>query len=678
MILLIQFLHPLFLYGLLLLAVPILLHLFSLKKYKKVYFSNFNFLAALQQQKKNSSKLKNILLLLLRLLALTCIVIAFAGPFINPGHKKIQNTESPEIVIYTDNSFSMTNSGTRGSLLEEAKKYLFNIVNTYPQGTGFRFLTNDAPNDILLTKEQMPEALGNLQISSNSKTLSQILKESNELTQGQASTLFIVSDFQKKNCDFQNIIADSTQDLIFLSIKPENLNNLYIKDARFKQPFHQKNQTDKISITVANASNREFHNIPLTLTINEKKKSISQIDIPANGEKTVEINYVNSEDGFYKGSAEISDFPVVFDNKFYFSYAINDHAEVLYLWQNQENPYFGKLFSDSTVFSFTSTSINRLGSLNLSRYNLVIADGIANSSSGLESTWEEYLINGGNLFILPDENSIAVQNRFLKKLQAPQFGQPDTNTTIARIETQAAIFREVFEQPEKSTVFPHIRKFYRLSTGNSEKLLADKQGNTLLSAKVFGKGNLYISAFSFNPENSDIVYHPLFVPLMANMAYRINSALNTSYFLNSGTAITINNLHYNDNQPLQIRKEDGSFEFIPEIRRDYSGDLILTNGNIIRDAGLYEVLQDDKVIDVLAWNDDREESQMTFCTEEELQKNFPHARIENIRTTQTDRNGTLVKEIVLQDTNKYLSPWFLLVAAIALILEQIVWKRKLN
>ena len=56
----IQFLHPVFLYGLLLLVIPVLLHLFSLKRYKKVYFSNFNFLEALQKQKKNSSRFTTV------------------------------------------------------------------------------------------------------------------------------------------------------------------------------------------------------------------------------------------------------------------------------------------------------------------------------------------------------------------------------------------------------------------------------------------------------------------------------------------------------------------------------------------------------------------------------------------------------------------------------------------
>ena len=109
----IQFLHPVFLYGLLLLAIPVLLHLFSLKRYKKVYFSNFNFLEALQKQKKNSSRLKNLVLLFLRLLALSCIVIAFATPYLNPEGKALPATTTPRIFIYADNSFSMTNTGSQ-------------------------------------------------------------------------------------------------------------------------------------------------------------------------------------------------------------------------------------------------------------------------------------------------------------------------------------------------------------------------------------------------------------------------------------------------------------------------------------------------------------------------------------------------------------------------------------
>ena len=140
----IQFLHPVFLYGLLLLVIPVLLHLFSLKRYKKVYFSNFNFLEALP---------------------LSCIVIAFATPYLNPEGKALPATTTPRIFIYADNSFSMTNTGSQGSLFEEAKKYLFDIVDTYPAGSRFSLFTNDKVLPVTLDKEKMLQAIGNLKIS---------------------------------------------------------------------------------------------------------------------------------------------------------------------------------------------------------------------------------------------------------------------------------------------------------------------------------------------------------------------------------------------------------------------------------------------------------------------------------------------------------------------------------
>ena len=679
MLLAIQFLHPIFLYGLFALAIPIILHLFSFRKYKKVYFSNFNFLASLQQQKKNSSKLKNLLLLFLRLLALASIVIAFATPYITPKKNPLPVEKSSKIIVYTDNSFSMSNTGTKGSLLEEAKKHLFDIINAYPAGTSFVLLTNDETHNGTLTKDQAIALLPGIKTTANAKKISEILKEAREITEGQHSTLFIISDFQKKNCDFQSIRPDSILEKVFLVLSPENLNNLYIKDVAFDQAFHKKDQADKITITLVNASGKEYNNVPLSLTINDKKKSLNKVNIPANGEKQVEISYQNTEDGFYKGVVEISDFPVIFDNKFYFSYGIDDNAEILCIEQNDHNPFFQKLFSDSTAFSCTYRNVNQTVHMNFSHYNLIILDRVSNISSGLGSALENYVQNGGNLFLIPgDKNTVAAQNRLFQQMHAPLLGSPDTSSTIATIETQAAIFRDVFEKEEKNPQLPRAKQFYHLSNpGNSEKLLIDQKGFTVLAAQTFGKGNLYLSAFDYSPDNSDMVYHPLFVPLMVNMASNMNSVLNTSYFLHSDKPVILSNKITPDNSRLRIVNTERNFEFIPEARKDFSGNLILANAKEIRDAGLYEVEQDGNLVDVLAYNYNRDESQMEFCSEEVLRKQFPETRIENIKSTQLDRNSELVKEIVLEDNNKYLTFWFLLLAIITLLLEQAVWKKRL-
>lgn len=675
----IHFLHPEFLYGLTVLAIPVILHFFSFKKYKKVYFSNFNFLQSLQQQKKNSSRLKNLLLLLMRLLALGAIVTAFACPYIAPRQAPVADHEKNQVVIYADNSFSMSNAGTHSSLLEEAKKHLFDILNTYPAGTTFFLLTNDNQNLPALSKEETIQAISGLKVTPHARTLSEIFRTARDLSRDKKTTLFLLSDFQTDNCDFQQIAADTLTNPVFLILQPENTNNLYIKDVQFQQVFHQKDQNDRITVTLVNSSDKEVHNVPVSLTINGKKKSVTKTHIPARGEQTLDLNYLNTGNGFYKGTVEIADLPVVFDNKFFFSYHIQDKINILCIEQKDHLPYFEKLFADSASFRFKTLDINQTANLRLNEYNLVILDRIEQYSSGFSSAIENYLKEGGNVFILPGEQlSVNLLNNLLAKLHAPQFGQPDSATVIARLEEQAALFKDVFEKQEANTALPYVKKFYPIhAIPGTEKLLTDKKGNILLAAQRTGQGNLYLSAFNYTPENSDMVYHPIFVPVLVNMSCNMNSNLNTSWFLNSDKPVYIARQGTDTDSRLVVRNEDNTLEFIPEIRKDFSGNLIMVNTADLKEAGLYDVFDNGTQTDVIACNYDRKESRMQFCQEQEIQRHFPRARVESIRSTQFDHNSELVKEMVLQDNNRYLSLWFILLAILAVLLEQWIWKRKL-
>ena len=75
-----MFVYPLFLWALAVVSIPIIIHLFNFRKYKKVYFSNVKFLRELKQESKSKSRLKEILILSARCLALISIVFAFAQP----------------------------------------------------------------------------------------------------------------------------------------------------------------------------------------------------------------------------------------------------------------------------------------------------------------------------------------------------------------------------------------------------------------------------------------------------------------------------------------------------------------------------------------------------------------------------------------------------------------------
>ncbi|HMR43647.1 MAG TPA: BatA domain-containing protein, partial [Saprospiraceae bacterium] len=77
-----QFLYPAFLFALAALALPIIIHLFYFRRFKKVYFTNVRFLKEIKEETSNRQKLRNLLVLAMRLLALAFLVFAFAQPFI--------------------------------------------------------------------------------------------------------------------------------------------------------------------------------------------------------------------------------------------------------------------------------------------------------------------------------------------------------------------------------------------------------------------------------------------------------------------------------------------------------------------------------------------------------------------------------------------------------------------
>ena len=131
-----QFKHPEILYFLFLLVIPILVHLFQFRRFKKEYFTNVKLLKEIQIQTRKSKSIKKWLLLATRLLLLVALIIAFAQPFFTA--KDPQNKEN-ELIILLDNSFSMQAKGAKGELL---KRSIQELLESFPENKTFSLLTN--------------------------------------------------------------------------------------------------------------------------------------------------------------------------------------------------------------------------------------------------------------------------------------------------------------------------------------------------------------------------------------------------------------------------------------------------------------------------------------------------------------------------------------------------------
>src|ERR1700749_1136274 len=177
-----HFLYPAFLFTLISLAIPVLIHLFNFRRYQKVYFSNVQFLKDIQEQQSSRKNLKERLILAARLLALTFLVLAFAKPYI-PGKNSANAGKQQAVSIFVDNSYSMQTLNSEGSLLDEAKRRAKEIASAYSINDSFQLLTQDfeGKHQRLLSRDEFNDAVDVIKISPQSRSLQQIVSRQQSL-----------------------------------------------------------------------------------------------------------------------------------------------------------------------------------------------------------------------------------------------------------------------------------------------------------------------------------------------------------------------------------------------------------------------------------------------------------------------------------------------------------------
>jgi hypothetical protein len=108
------FLNKPFLLGLFAAAIPVLIHLFTRKKAKKLDFSTVDFIRDVARRETKRLRLGNLLIMILRMAAIAAFVLAMARPaFVGP---LIKGRGSTAVVVVLDNSASMGSLKERRNL----------------------------------------------------------------------------------------------------------------------------------------------------------------------------------------------------------------------------------------------------------------------------------------------------------------------------------------------------------------------------------------------------------------------------------------------------------------------------------------------------------------------------------------------------------------------------------
>ncbi|RVU02795.1 VWA domain-containing protein [Mucilaginibacter limnophilus] len=621
-----QFVYPAFLFALVSLAVPVVVHLFNFRRYQKVQFSNVQFLKELQEQQASRRNLRERLILASRLLALFFLVLAFARPFI-PHDNNTDIGKEKVISIFVDNSYSMHNPGVDGTLLDQARQKAREIAAAYNINDRFQLLTQDfeGKHQRLLSRDEFNNAVDAVQITTQSRSLQQIVDRQLSLLNeqhGVRKDMYIISDFQRSMAA-QKVQADTAVEVNLIQLRSQSLPNVAVDSVWLLSAVHRVGGSERLVVRLHNYADKPAVNIPMKLFINGSQKALASFTIDAGAVVTDTLAFSGLQAGWQRGEIQVQDNPITFDNNFWFTYNVARQLPVLLIDGGSEDPFLKAVFASDAFFKTTRMPEGNVDYAGMDAYPLIVLSNIPALSQGLARQLSEYVKGGGTLVLFPpDDNAQQGYNAFLQLLGVATYANINTQTVkVTGINQQNMLFRDVFDAIPQNPDMPVVKKYYSINQSGGEEPIMQLSGRrTFWSGYNAGKGRLYLSAVPLNDDFSNLQRHGLFVPVMFRIALLSGHDAPLFYTLGKNESIETVPLRATEKQVISLNK--GNMSIIPDVRQQ-NGSTRLFVADQLREAGLYDLKKQDSTAAVLAFNDSRAESDMKYLSSSELKNIIP-------------------------------------------------------
>jgi hypothetical protein len=661
-----QFAYPSVLWALSLLAIPIAIHLFHLRRYKTVYFSDLRFLKEVQQNTNRQRRLKEWLVLLSRLLMITALVLAFAKPFLPSDQANVVKAQS---IIYLDNSAS-TQAGIEAySPFERGKQLALELVNNLPAQNQVALLTassigNPTFKAVAETREEIQNTqpvdrdAANLQAANPKKW--------------EGSTVYVISDMQRSGFDLTALKEDSAQFVLLPTINETetNLANAVIDSVWLEAPFLMAGQPVNLFCRIKQFGNAEA-DVTVEISLNNLPEITLSAHLKPNSDTILASNVTQLKSGFNHLQIALVNDAVRFDNIHSRIYYVPMANRVVEVYQDQPSALIANLFG-SAEFEFTAMPANQANNIALEEADLIILNGVSQMSSGLQN---QLATRAGqtNFLLIPNPRSNGSNNDLATRLGINQFGALDTAKLASqRANTNDPFFEDVFSGSLDKVYWPTAKKHFRLSGVAilpAFKLMTLANGDDFFVRYASGQANIFQLTVPLDEGFTDLAKHPVIVPILIKSLMKSNSI--SGYTGTIGTDQRFDfKLNTVQESPAEMRK--GGYEVIPQ-QQVFGTRLSIVAGTELTKAGIYTVVDHGDTLGKLAFTIPISESNLSRFSAEELADWIDENNATNLRVLQAD-SASLGVTFKAWQQGVQLWRWALGLALLLIIVEVILLK----
>lgn len=669
-----QFVYPAFLYALLAVAIPVIIHLFQFRRFRKVYFPDVSFLQQLSEESKKQSRLKHWLVLAMRMLAVAFLVLAFARPFIPSGETQV-SPEGNSVAVYIDNSFSMDALARRGRLLDEARESARQVAEIYQPADRFLLLTNDfeGRHQRFVSRDEFLSLLGEVDLSPAVRTLGEVIQRKNELFSGNnrgKQNAYYLSDYQKSMAVLGDAKPDTSIFSFFIPLQAQSPANVFIDSCWFESPVRLEGQAVTLKVRIRNEGDLPLENQPLRLFVNDVQRTVASFNIPARGETEEALTWTIQGEGLQQGRTEIVDYPISFDDQMFFSYEVASGISVLSIDELGQGGFLRVLFGRDTSFRYSGMSANAVDFSEFSQYNMIALNGLQTIGAGLALEARRYVEQGGHLVIFPGSSAgLSSYNEFLSGMGLDVYSRLDTaGYRVSTLNDGHSLYTDVFESLPENIDLPRTLQHYvigRSTRSGGQTLMNLQNGDPFFVAYPYGRGKVFLSAVPLDDDFSNFQRHAVFVPTLVNIALQSGSFQPLYHVLGDDQPILVQGALLQRDEVLELRGPDVAV--IPE-QHMAGSTLRLFVHDQLEQAGNYTLHYGETLVRGLSFNFDRRESVTDVLSADELKERIKDQGIIKARVIETIESG-LGKALEQASLGKQLWKIFLLLSLAALLTE---------
>lgn len=486
-------------------------------------------------ESRSRNRIRHWLVLLMRLLALTCIVLAFAEPRL-PAKTGEEKGGQKSISLYLDNSPSMELEGRNGPMFEAARSGALALVESQAATDRFHVVTSDflSSDRRWLTKDEALERLAEERPGHAAPGIGDVLLHQQEfLSDGQTEQrqAYLFTDLQTSSHTLSGAtggIMDSSMVVRFVTQAVQSQVNVRIDSVWFDTPMRLTGRNEVLHVRIVHDAQRPVDDLPLSLEINGRKAAIGSFRITPGLPTDTVLRFRHDETGPIHAVVRTTDAPVTFDDALFFGYEVEESVDITLIQGRQAGPAeqvaLARLFGDASLHTVLPMDASALDYDGLESADLIVIQGVENPSNGLVSALLRNVENGKSLWMIPPaERAGAGWNELLIGLGAHGIGtwiESEETVRLGTLHADHPLFEGVFARSPRRVDLPALRGWYaRTRNGSLERnLLSFADGQPFLTTGLKGQGRFHFCASPFDVQWSNLAQHALLVPLALRMA----------------------------------------------------------------------------------------------------------------------------------------------------------------